>query len=344
MAFQVRIEHRLPTGGPSGTFVVLTELTTGTQATISLEAGCNCFQWQVSTPAGLRDLLYYTPELLAGDRPTRYGIPVLFPFPNRLRAGRFTWDGKTYQLPLNDAPPQNAIHGFACRSPWRIVALGTDATNAWATAEFWGTKDAPATRSLWPADYRLRLTYRLEALRLRIEALVENPDKVPLPFGLGFHQYFPVPLGGGGPADTWVEALGGTTWELIDSLPTGERRPVGPANDLRRPRPVGSLNLDELYTDLLPSPQPGTEGLHRRGAVGGPGPFRTDLWTSAAFRELLVFTPPHRQAVCLEPYTCPTDALNLQASGTEAGLLVLPPGGQWSGVVEMRVGLGNGDQ
>jgi hypothetical protein len=29
----------------------------------------------------------------------------------------------------------------------------------------------PDRRALWPADYRLRLTYRLEAHRLRLEAL-----------------------------------------------------------------------------------------------------------------------------------------------------------------------------
>jgi aldose 1-epimerase len=39
----------------------------------------------------------------------------------------------------------------------------------------------------------------------------------------------------------------------------------------------------------------------------------------------------------VEPYTCITDAINLQQRGVEAGLLVLPPGGRWTGVVELRV-------
>jgi aldose 1-epimerase len=34
--------------------------------------------------------------------------------------------------------------------------------------------------------------------------------------------------------------------------------------------------------------------------------------------------------LCIEPYTCATDALNLQARGVDAGLLTLPPGGRWS--------------
>jgi aldose 1-epimerase len=56
-----------------------------------------------------------------------------------------------------------------------------------------------------------------------------------------------------------------------------------------------------------------------------------------AFREVVAFTPQNRQAVALEPYTCTTDAINLQPRGVDAGLLVLPPGGSWSGVVEFAV-------
>ena len=49
------------------------------------------------------------------------------------------------------------------------------------------------------------------------------------------------------------------------------------------------------------------------------------------------FTPPHGQAICLEPYTCPTDALNLQAQGMDAGVLELAPGARWSASVAMVV-------
>jgi hypothetical protein len=34
--------------------------------------------------------------------------------------------------------------------------------------------------------------------------------------------------------------------------------------------------------------------------------------------------------VSIEPYTCATDALNLQARGIDAGLLRLAPGEHWS--------------
>jgi aldose 1-epimerase len=39
----------------------------------------------------------------------------------------------------------------------------------------------------------------------------------------------------------------------------------------------------------------------------------------------------------VEPYTCVTDAINLEQQGVDAGLLVLQPGQSWSGVVELAI-------
>src|SRR5207248_691772 len=76
-----------------------------------------------------------------------------------------------------------------------------DAAGAWVTGEFQGSRDDPASRDHWPADYVLRVTCRLLPGRLRVEAEVSNPDQVSLPFGLGYHPYFSVPLAPGGTAD-----------------------------------------------------------------------------------------------------------------------------------------------
>ena len=57
---------------------------------------------------------------------------------------------------------------------------------------------------------------------------------------------------------------------------------------------------------------------------------------SPDFRDLVLFTPPHRQAVCIEPYTCPTDAINLQARGLDAGWRVLDPGATWEALVRFE--------
>lgn len=309
----------------------------GTRATIWPALGFNCLAWQVPHEGQTLDLLYTDPAVFDNGRPTRSGIPVLFPFPNRIRAGRFTWDGKEYQLPLNDGTKQNAIHGFACRHPWRVVEQGADATRAWLTGEFQGSTDAPECASLWPADYRIRLTYQLAVGELSLLAEVTNPDSKPLPFGLGYHPYFRLPFASGGRAeDCQVQVKARSFWVLHDSLPTGERQPVDAGRDLNTPRRFTDLQVDDVLTDLAFIHDPAERTLARSTLWGVPGR-ALQLFCSDAFREMVIFTPPHRQAFCVEPYTCTTDAINLQARGIEAGWLVLPPGKSWRGTVELRI-------
>jgi len=289
----------------------------GAEAEVWPALGFNVISWL--------DVLYADPALFTGGRPTRSGVPVLFPFPNRIRGGRFAWAGVEYSLPLNDPVQKNAIHGYACRHPWRVVGHGATDEGAWITGEFLCSRDGGYTRALWPADHAIKLTVRLGKGNLRLEAEVTNPDSVSLPFGLGYHPYFRLT------PEAMIEVPADRYWRLEDNLPDGSLWPVDAARDLNRRRVLGELLLDDVLT-ALPVRAARLDGLIERAQMG-----RVRMFCSPAFREMVVFTPPHRQAFCAEPYTCPTDAINLQARGFGAGLIVLPPGGSWRGDVELWV-------
>ena len=199
MTFRVSTRKQPTSADLDGTIYTLEGA--GDRAEVWPALGFNCFQWKANRAGQTLDLLYADPQLFDNGRPTRSGIPILFPFPNRIREGRFTWEGRKHQLPLNDSTKKNAAHGFVCRRPWRVVDQGGDAASVWLTGEFHASKDDPEEYPLWPADYVLRVTYRLSQGRLRIEAEVANPDRVSLPFGLGYHPYFQVPFAPGGKAD-----------------------------------------------------------------------------------------------------------------------------------------------
>lgn len=299
----------------------------GSRAIVVPDLGCNCIHWR----AGDRELLFAPPAAELAERPTRGGIPVLFPFPNRIRAGRFTWAGRDYQLPCNDSTKANAIHGFTPRAQWRVLEFSADSVSAWLSAEFLISRDAPASRELWPGDPRLAVTIRLSANSLRYESTVSNASSSPLPFGLGFHPYFAA-----SPGDR-VESPARQRWKLLDGVPDGTMLPLDNAYDLRHARLFEDLSLDDVYTDF-PATAADADGLIERGRLLFDDGRTLRVRTSPAFRDLVLFTPPHRKAICFEPYTCPTDAVNLTQRGLDVGWQVLAPGSDWNGVVEYRIG------
>lgn len=299
----------------------------GGRAEVWPALGFNCYRWQVVRQGSAFELLYAAPNLFEEHAPTRSGFPILFPFPNRIRDGRFTWDGKKYELPRNDPSGKNAIHGFACRRPWRVVDHGADGDSAWVTGEFHALQDSPDSLALWPSDHRIRVTYRLSGNGLRIESIVDNPDRVPLPFGLGYHPYFRIPFREGADSNAYrVSVPASGYWNLEECLPHGPVRVVDQRRDLRTPVPFPRLQVDDVLTNLTPLGQ-------ECGRIEEPL-LGMRLLCSPDFREMVVFTPGHRQAVCLEPYTCVTDAINLQARGIDTGWRVLQPGERWQGFVQ----------
>lgn len=333
------VTTRDATAGDRGGTVYLLADDAGTcRAEVWPFMGFNCLRWQVRNADGTwGDLLYVAPDWEANPVPTRSGHPVLFPFPNRLRDGRFTFEGKAYQLPLNEATGKHAIHGFTPRNPWRIV--GTDATveSASITGQFRLSNDLPESRGYWPADCSLTLSYQLTSESLSVEAVVENHDPGNLPFGLGYHPYFCLPTAPGSPADEMVlEAPTSRVWVADGGIPTGEQQPVPPDLDFRTARAIGATSLDTLFTASYPVPGKDLLFTARLGHKSASG--QLTVTASPAFRELLLFIPPHRRAVAIEPYTCASDAPNLAVRGIDSGWRVLPPGGRWEAAVEYRWG------
>lgn len=321
-ALPVRPEQRDPT---------LIRITSGAaQATILPGVGFNVVDWRVATPGGERALLHQAPDVLAGGSGTRSGNPILFPFPNRIARGRYRWAGQEYRLALADGGA-HAIHGFAPKAAWRQFApTGPSAV----TGEFRLRRDAPEPALGWPGDLRLRMTISLTGTALRLHAEVTNVDSGPVPFGLGYHPYF-TPLGAQVVDEIQVQAFAARQWVLDDMIPTGVTLPVDERTDLRTCGPIGSRSFDDVLTALAPQP-PDASGLVPRARLTGPAATLT-VATDTGFRDLVVYTPEDRRSIALEPYTCPTDAVHLDAAGLDVGWRVLAPGGSWTGVVEYQV-------
>src|SRR5204863_5699002 len=92
------------------------------------------------------------------------------------------------------------------------------------------------------------------------------------------------------------------------------------------------LQLDDVFTGLLFHDGWSSSSIYDP-ASGCTLTQRFDR----AFRECVVFTPPHREAICIEPYTCVPGCFELAQRGIEAGLRVVPPGASFTARVEFDV-------
>lgn len=104
--------------------------------------------------------------------------PNLFPF-----IGRLTND--SYRLGQTVYPM--SIHGFASSSEFAVVEKGKEHLVMELT-------DCPETRKQYPFAFILQIIYRLVGSRIEITYRVENRSTVTMPFGIGGHPGFRVPL------------------------------------------------------------------------------------------------------------------------------------------------------
>lgn len=315
--------------------IVLKDGASESTARIAAHLGFNCYSFLADVEGRNVDVVYAADGFLAGDKPpSHHGIPILFPFPNRIRGGKYHWEGRDYEIPPSSAaydPTGNAIHGFCLDRPWRVTDQGED----FAVGEFRLSIDAPDRLPLWPGDCLIEVRYKLNGSRLRADVRIANTSETAIPWGFGTHPYFRVPLdAASAPSDCLVQAPGAEELELVDCLPTGRRIPIRREKDLRDGAYFDQLAMDDILTGL-DVPGDVVECLIMDERAG----LQVAQRTPVVFRELVVYTPPHRQAVCLEPYTCITDAINMQPQGVDAGLRTLPPGGEFRTWIEIEAGL-----
>ena len=115
-------------------------------------------------------------------------------------------------------------------------------------------------------------------------------------------------------------------------LPTGRRLELSNVSELQAGKRFGELKFDDVFSGLA------FDGEWCASSIHDPtsGVTMTQRF-DRAFRECVVYTAPHRQAICIEPLTCVPSCFDLAARGIDAGLRVLPPGGSFTCRVEIAV-------
>jgi aldose 1-epimerase len=239
---------------------------------------------------------------------------TLVPWPNRVRDGRYSFDGTDYQLALTEPAGRNAIHGLGRWARWTKLAQAADAVTLRLDI---------VPQPGYPFEVRVDTTYALHAEHgLQVTLSARNLGRRRAPFGAGSHPY--LSTRGHALTDTTVQLPARELLVVDDKqLPIGTRSVAGTDKDLRRGRRLRALRLDDGFTSLVTKDGRGFAEV--RTPAGG-----ARLWFDETFRFLQVFTQEaltrNRPAVAIEPMTCAPNAFN-----TGAGLIVLEPGGTWTG-------------
>ena len=104
--------------------------------------------------------------------------PILFPFVGRLAGGVYRFRGAEYQM---------GLHGFARDCEFTVEKQESDRLVMML-------KDNEKTREIYPFHFRLIITYSLSHSTLLISWQVDNENEYVMPFGIGGHPGFNVPL------------------------------------------------------------------------------------------------------------------------------------------------------
>lgn len=236
--------------------------------------------------------------------PRAYEGKVLAPWPNRIRDGRWTWEGAALQVPITEVGTGNALHGLACWLEWDVGTLTPSLVTLHATL---------AAQPGYPFPLGLEVRYELSEDGLRWTVIATNEGGAPAPVGLGFHPYLSL----GVPIDELTLSFAPDLVLPVDDrgLPADRREAAGTEYDFATARPLAGVSLD------VPFRMAGPWSARLLSADGTGVELTSDSrWSHLYTGELL-----GRHAVAVEPTTCPPDAPN---SGED--LAVLPPGGSVS--------------
>ncbi len=222
------------------------------------------------------------------------GIPLLYPWANRLGARTYTAQGATVTLTpgkngVRPDPNGLPIHGVLAAYPgWRV----TTESAGEVTAELDFGAD-PELLAAFPFPHLLTLTARVFQQTLTVRTAVTPTGDQPVPLCFGFHPYLQLP---GVSRDQWIVETPSLRHLCLDGrgLPTGEatRQPA-------RTELLGDKAFDDGYDDVAD------------GAVFAvsAGDRRIEVHFERGYPAAQVFAPPGEDVVCFEPMAAPTDAL-----------------------------------
>lgn len=246
-----------------------------------------------------------------------YKSAKLLPFPNRLSDGCYTFEGQTYQLPINRPTEQHAIHGLWYNCSFEHIASLAQQQPTPQHISIELRYHYTGTQQGYPFICSVSQHIQLSAAGWQCTTTVTNTGHTNMPLADGWHPYFKL---GNTPLDDCLLQL---PPHLL--LPLNERKlPIGtalPDDSFAQPTPLRHITLDHAY-QILPTAANTLPMAHTHLHHPTQG-YALQVWQQSVantYPYLQVYTPTNRQSIAIEPMSAAANAFNNQM-----GLVVLAP-------------------
>ena len=292
----------------------------------------NAFNWSTSTYSTtvhaqwLRSrlfLMYHIPSSLPYHPSTSH-----FPIPSL--QGKYTFYNDSNQLPLNDPPRENALHGFLAGK--KLVVYSTDISDYYGSVTL--LYDFDGSDEGYPYTMRMLVSYTLSKAGFSVSFTITNTmPQAPLPLTVGWHPYFACSI-----YRARVQFDPTTAWNLVelnsnmdptglthlDSTFDGSREIGGNA--------TAPTYYDVEYKSVTPPRDMGLMSKVYDMATGQS----VVLWQDSSFRLVHIFTGAMafigEDGIALEPMSGMADGFN-----NHDHLTILSAGETWTGAFGVYV-------
>jgi aldose 1-epimerase len=235
----------------------------------------------------------------------------LFPFPNRIKGGKYEFNGINYQLNINFPNENNAIHGLILDHAFEIVRYESGEHHCSLLISY-SPRVKPAG---YPFDYALEVEYQwAEKKYFTCTSRVTNRSDTNMPVGIGWHPYF---LAAAEKVDElWLQFPASRVLEVDQRMiPTGTSEAYTNFNRLKQ---IAGTKLDHCF--VLKTNISTAEVIIENRKLN----FSYKIWQETGENKyyfLQIYTPPTRKSIAIEPMTCIPNAFN-----NKTGLISLAPG------------------
>lgn len=258
--------------------VVLTDTDSGVTAVVTPQRG----GMLTSLTKNGREYLFINRENYESAERPRCAVPVLFPYSGRIQDEVLHIRGGEYPA---------GIHGVVHTLPWQVTGTGTT-DGASVTVQVTANEQ---TRTTYPFDFTLSITYTLKGDTVTITPTCKNNDTEAMPCDFGFHPYF---------TTSGIEQVQFALEAETQLDPgSGEKTPFD-----------GALKMDVVFGM-------GSILLNAKSASFTDGDACVTVGFGAPYRNVVVWSGDPAHYICVEPWTGIPNALN---EGTQG--CVIPAG------------------